>query len=560
MRHTLRAVEGIEAGREYDLNRDEILVGRALACHIVLNDLAVSRTHARLVLEDDAYTIEDLGSRFHTYVNDKRITGRLRLTDGDQVKIADSLFLFRSCPPDVSEKTDDAALTILQSVDARSIADTVLKVNAEAKLRAILQITRALGRTLELEAVLSQMLDGLFEIFPLADRALVLLVDGNRLIPKAVKHRRDWQESVQYSRTIVQQAIDRRQAILSEDAVVDERFTQAQSIADFQIRSMMCVPLLSQEMSPLGVIQLDAQRRDAKFSTDDMILLTSVAAQASVSVEYAQLHKVRLKQAKLEREMDIAQDVQRNFLPRTTPEVKGYDFWGYYLAAGKVGGDYYDFVRLPNGNQAVLLGDVSGKGVPAALMMAKASAVCRVALVSAGDNVAEAIREINNEICHASTGGTFLTLVLCVVNPKTHEITLANAGHMSPMFRRADGSVEEPAESNIRGLPLGIVRDSPYKTASTTLAAGESVVLFSDGISEAASPEDELYSVERVAEQLRRMGGRRAAEIGQALLQDVRRHAAGCEQNDDISLVVFRRNPAQATRPRQGARLQLGQA
>jgi sigma-B regulation protein RsbU (phosphoserine phosphatase) len=541
MHHALVVLEGADTGRRYELDGEEMLVGRGLACHLVLDSLAVSRNHARLVLEGETYAIEDLGSRFHTFVNDRKITGRVRLADGDRVKIADRLFVFHSYRPGVSERKDDAHLTILKSFDAGRATELVLKVNAEAKLQAILRITQALGRTLDLEAVLSRMLDGLFEIFPHADRGLVLLVEKERLIPKAVKHRHDWQESIQYSKTIVRQALNQRQAILSEDAVVDERFTQAQSITDFQIRSMMCVPLLSQEMCPLGVIQLDTQRPGVRFGADDMHLLASVAAQASVSVEYAQLHKESLKRAKLEREMDIAQDVQRNFLPRATPEVPGYDFWAYYLAAGKVGGDYYDFVRLPQGNQAVLLGDVSGKGVPAALMMAKASAVCKVALLSHPQNVARAVCEINNEICEASAGGTFLTLILCVIDPRTHQITIANAGHMSPMFRRNDGTVEQPAESDVRGLPLGIVRDFSYGTISAPLAAGESVVLYSDGISEAVNSQDELYADERIVDQLRRTEGKTAAQIGQGLLEDVRRHAAGCEQSDDISLVVFRR-------------------
>ncbi|HUT89327.1 MAG TPA: SpoIIE family protein phosphatase [Thermoguttaceae bacterium] len=544
MSHTLEVLEGSGAGHRFELSRDEILVGRGLACQIVLDSPAVSRTHARLVLQGDTYAIEDMGSRGHTLVNDRQIAGRVRLADGDRVKIADVPLVFRSHRPEVSEKRGESTTTILRSLDVRHGPDAILKVNAEAKLRAILQITRALGRTLDLEALLSKMLDGLFQVFPLADRGLVLLVEGDRLVPRAAKHRHDWQESIQYSKTIVHQAMDQRQAILSEDAAVDERFTQAQSIADFRIRSIMCVPLLAQEMNPLGVIQLDTQRPGARFTDDDMQILASVATQASVSVEYAQLHKQRLKQAKLEREMDIAQDVQRNFLPRSTPDLEGYDFWAYYLAAGKVGGDYYDFIRLPNGNQAVLLGDVSGKGVPAALLMAKASAVCKVALLSCPDRIDEAMHRINNEICDASTGGTFLTLVLCVIDPQTHDVTLANAGHMSPMFRRADSSIEEPAESNVRGFPLGIVRDSRYATTTVGLAAGESVLMFSDGISEATSLEDELYSDERVGGQLRRMEADTAAGIGQALLEDVRRHAAGCEQSDDISLVVFRRNPA----------------
>jgi serine phosphatase RsbU (regulator of sigma subunit) len=193
----------------------------------------------------------------------------------------------------------------------------------------------------------------------------------------------------------------------------------------------------------------------------------------------------------------------------------------------------------------VLLGDVSGKGVPAALMMAKASAVCKVALLNHSDDLAAAMNAINREICDASVDATFLTLVLCVINPTAHEVTIANAGHMSPLFRRAGGTIDEPADEAVRGYPLGIDEDFEYQTTSTTLGPGESVVLFSDGISEAMNSREELYTDERIAEQLGRSAGKGPAEIGRVLLDDVRRHTAGCEQSDDISLVVFQRQRAE---------------
>lgn len=544
MHQTLQVVQGSDAGREYDLARDEILVGRDSACQIAIDDPAASRRHARLAFENHAYVIEDLESMNHTYVDGEQISGKVRLKHDARVRIGQTVFVFRSPPPEAVEQQEGHAVTVLESADARSFSDTMLKVSAERRLRAILQITRALGRTLDLEDVLAKMLDGLFEIFPNADRALVLLLDGDRLVPKAAKHRRGRPHSIQYSRTIVERAMADREAILSEDAAGDQRFPQAQSIVDFRIRSVICVPLLSQEMTPLGVIQLDSQDERIPFSSHDLHILTSVASQASISIEYAQLHDQVLRQARLQKEMDLAAAVQRSFLPGTMPELEGYGFWAYYLAAGKVGGDFYDFLRLPNGNQAVLLGDVAGKGVPAALMMVKVSTVCKVALLSHPDDLARAVDVINREICAAGADASFVTLVLSVIDPRTHQLTLANAGHMSPMLRRADGTVDLPADDNVRGYPLGITEEDPYKTTTVGLAPGESLVLFSDGISEAMSPRRELYSVERIDRQLSAMKDKRPAEIGEALLADLRRHVADCEQNDDVSLVVFGRAPA----------------
>jgi sigma-B regulation protein RsbU (phosphoserine phosphatase) len=164
-----------------------------------------------------------------------------------------------------------------------------------------------------------------------------------------------------------------------------------------------------------------------------------------------------------------------------------------------------------------------------------------VALLNHPDRLADAMGMINDEVCDVSVRCAFITLILCLIDPRTHEITLGNAGHMSPIFRRGDRTIEEPADENVRGYPLGIERGFRYRTHRTVLGPGESVVMFSDGISEAMDSRGELYSVERIHAKVAGMGRAEPAELGEALIEDVRRHLGGCEQNDDISLVVFRR-------------------
>jgi len=286
---------------------------------------------------------------------------------------------------------------------------------------------------------------------------------------------------------------------------------------------------------------LEAPYGGATFRPDDVQILASVANQVSLVIEYVGLHKRILRQSKLQREMDFAEEVQRDFLPETMPELLGYRFWSYYLAAGKVGGDYYDFLCLPNGKRVVLLGDVSGKGVPAALRMARASNVCKVALLSYPDDLARAMSDINREFCSASRKAAFMTLAVCVIDPETHEITIANAGHPSPLVRRVDGTVDKLVDREASGCPLGVLTDCQYKTTTETLGPGEIVVLYSDGITEARNSDGGLYSIERLRRQVSAMKGKGPAETGRALMEDVRRHAGDREQNDDIALVVLGR-------------------
>ena len=539
--HTLQIIRGNDTGTQYDLNEDEILLGRASSCGIVLTDEVASRKHARLTQEDDSCFLEDLHSRNHTFVNGKAIAERVRLIHEDRIRIGGTLLVFRSELPDAVPDSS-SGMEILRSVDARRSLQAFNQVNAESKLRAILQITQMLGRSLELHTVLDEMLEALFAIFPQADRGLVLLDDGKHLVPRAAKYRRSEEDGIQYSKTVIEQTIRDQRAVLSKNVTTDERFAQTQSLSDLRVRSIVCAPLLAQEGRALGVIQLDTRSQHTGFDEEAADILASVANQAAISVEYAQLHRQIVKQARLQKEMDFARQVQHRFLPTETPHVAGYSFWAHYAAAGDVGGDYYDFVPLPDGRQAAMLGDVSGKGVPAALMMAKLSSVGKVALLRHPDSVVDAMRDMNNDVCDASVDCSFVTLLLCVVDPRAHEITIANAGHMSPMLRRTDGTVDEPAGTNIRGYPLGVQCDHTYKTIQMGLQPGESLVLFSDGISEATDARGEMYSMERLVQRITQTSGTTASEIGDAIIEDVESFVGDAEQADDISLVVISRN------------------
>ena len=180
----------------------------------------------------------------------------------------------------------------------------------------------------------------------------------------------------------MRKCLDELKSYLSEDASSDPDVNAAQSIAEFKIRSVMCVPLATPDGKPLGVIQLDSQDRTKKFSQDDLKLLICVANQASIAIENARLHETILVQQKLEEENKAATKVQLGFLPQSFPILPGYEFFAHYTAARTVGGDYYDFIPLPDGQLAVLLGDVSGKGVPAALLMARLSGEARVSMLT----------------------------------------------------------------------------------------------------------------------------------------------------------------------------------
>lgn len=545
---TLQIMSGDQAGTEISLTQATVRLGRHPTCEVLIDMNAVSRFHAQLVRENGQYYIEDLNSRNGTFVNGAKIEGKTLLSDNDRVKICDMLLAYRvsagagAPPPPPAPPEDDHASTILKTIDASQSPDAMMKVRPEAKLRAVLDISQAIGQSLDQNAIFEKILDSLFRIFPQADRAMLILAeDQEQLRIKSLKLRRPSDETVRFSRTIVRQAMSEKKAILSADAASDERFSMSQSIADFRIRSVMCVPLLAQDQDAMGVIQIDTQSYHQKFEEEDLQILTSVAAQAAVSIENARMHEEILSQERMQRELEFAREVQHGFLPKGTPKIPGYHFWAYYEAAGQVGGDFYDFVSLPEDRLAIFVSDVSGKGVPAALLMAKASSDARVALFQSPHDAARATALMNRAVCDAQLDDRFITMILCIVDLQRNKLSITSAGHMSPIIRRADGSVREPIGDMESGLPIGVLDDFEYVAVETDLEPGDCVVLFSDGISEAMDQSNRLYTIERIREQVAALSPP-AEELGEALLHDVKRHADEFRQSDDMTLVVFSRD------------------
>jgi serine phosphatase RsbU (regulator of sigma subunit) len=329
------------------------------------------------------------------------------------------------------------------------------------------------------------------------------------------------------------------EAVLGNDLPAE--FPNSESIGDLGVRSLICTPLWTPDGQALGVVQLDTRADGRKFTPDDLRLLLGVAGQASMALGIARLHRESLALHRKARDLEVAQQVQRALLPGALPEVPGYAFHAHYAAADEVGGDYYDFVPLPGGRLAVLLGDVSGHGVAAALVMARFGAQARACLEAEAEPSA-AVARLNDLVVRAAVPGRFVTMAVVVIDPAAHTLAVVNAGHPSPLLRRAAGTVEEVAPPDASGMALGLADGQDYPCSEVRLGPGDSVVLFSDGVTEATGPGGGQFEVDGVRAVLGAGTGSPRA-TGEALAAAVRRHAAGCEQGDDIALVCFGRAP-----------------
>jgi len=517
---------------------------------------AVSRYHCKITVENDVCAIEDLNSRNGTFVNDVVTEGRHVLEHGARVRVCDVVFAFFQHEEESStddsgsravmvddDSSDTGSSTIMSKLDVRSgVTGPMLATSPDVKLRILITITQSLSKRVSLDSVLPQVLESLFQIFVQADRGFIGLInDQGVLVPRWTKLRReDSDETIRISRTIASQVMDAKEAILSADAASDARFETSESIADFRIRSMMCVPLLDNDGNAFGMLQIDTLDQRQRFTDEDLELLVSAAGQAAIAIDNARLHEEQLRQRGLERDLELARDVQKAFLPNRPPDVDGYEFFSYYNAANQIGGDYYDYIWLPNGRLAVIVADVVGHGVAAAMLMAKLSAEARYCLASES-HPATATTLLNRRLCQLNLD-RFVTFVMVVIDPQTHAATIVNAGHMSPEYLRSNGELEETGKAD-SGLPLGIADMIEYQQTEISLAPGESMTLYTDGISEAANAARKQYTIPRIREMILASDGS-PSDIGKSIVADVRDHLGDCMQDDDMCLVVLRRSPS----------------
>ena len=549
---------GVSGADRFELGGGETSIGRHPECGIVVDAGAVSRYHAKIVANGDGFAVEDLGSRNGTFLNGQLLTKPEYLREGDRIRISEIELVFHSGEvPEFAQGNsvtfdganfgimmvddqDTEQLSSSHKVEFRSSADGLKMVaTPEAKLEALMQILGNLSNALAVDDVLPKVLTSLFAIFPAADRGFVVMADdeGN-IVPRWVKTRtmQDETETIRISRTIIREVMNRREVILSLDASEDSRFDSSQSIADFSIKSMICAPLTDAEGNAFGALQIDSTQGRGQFRDEDTDLLSGVAAQAGIIINSARMHEQALKQKEVEQDLKTAKQVQQAFLPNSSPEASGFRVSSFYQAANHIGGDYFDYIHLNDGRVGVVVADVVGHGVAAAMFMAKLAAETRFCLASEPD-VARAIEKLNDRMSDMDVE-KFITFLLIVIDPASETATIVNAGHMPPVVRSPDSTISEPGGEE-SGLPIAIDHGMDYEAVDFKLDVGTVAVMYTDGINEAMNAADEEFGMDRVCE-LTGQGGN-ADAIRDRIVNAVLAHVGSTPPFDDMCLVVIER-------------------
>ncbi len=295
------------------------------------------------------------------------------------------------------------------------------------------------------------------------------------------------------------------------------------------------------ESGPRGLIAVgdkESRRGVGPFLASDRRTLSLFANQAALALENARLHLQALEKERLEREMHLAAEIQRQILPKGAPVVAGFELIGWYRPARQVGGDYYDLFRREDGRIGLVVGDVSGKGMPAALMVSILHSALRLLLDQTGFGPVM-LERLNRHIGDSSASNKFITMLLAELDPATGVLHYMNAGHNPAILLRADGRAEElPAG----GMPIGLMPEARFQSRALTMEPGDLLCIYSDGITEAAAPDDEEFGMGRLTEHLRAGHDRPLAELVESIPHAIGEFSQGLPQGDDQTLVLLRRS------------------
>jgi sigma-B regulation protein RsbU (phosphoserine phosphatase) len=527
------------------LNRARFAVGRSTTVELSYpDDAGLSRQHFAFEAQGEDWTVQDLGSKNGTFVNNIPLKARLVLKPGDKITAGHLSIVFspdsKGVGPGVvifegaDDDTSTTSSTLQTSLEGALSNQTMMLERGGAKASAPLQALLKAGQELSENRPLP-------ELFPVilglaieavnAQRGVVMVLDGEALVAKAHKG-----EGFRISSAVRDRVINQKASILVRDAQMDEAFRSRMSIVEQKVRTMMAVPLQTKDRI-IGLIYVDSPFVLREFTKDDLSLLTVMANIAAIRVEAARLAEVEQAERIMKRDLSQAAEIQRGILPEKAPDVPGLDLAGVNTPCRTVGGDYYGFFPYPGERVALALGDVSGKGMPAALMVMAFEARLRVLAEEAG-NAASLVQRLNKVTCANCPSNRFITFFFGILDRAKGELTFANAGHNPPIVVRASGKVEMLEGG---GPVLGILEIAPYREERTKFGAGDTLVIYSDGVTEANSVSEEEYGEERLIEVLSQHRNEPADAIVKAVMDSVSQFATGAAQADDITVVVAKR-------------------
>jgi serine phosphatase RsbU (regulator of sigma subunit)/pSer/pThr/pTyr-binding forkhead associated (FHA) protein len=542
--------------RRVPLESDAVSVGRAHTNDLCYpDDETLSREHVRFEREGEGWSVVDLESKNGTIVNGCRLTGRQALKAGDRLTVGqltitcgeprdqkDTDVVFVPSPssdlnPSATVMTSLEGLLSGESTGPVQASQDSLEIDSQRQfqlpvVRVLIRAGRELAGHQPLEELFSLILSQAIEAVK-AERGILMTVEGGKLIPRATNG-----EGFRISTMIRDRVMENKESLLVRDVGQEKTLVNQLSISEQQIHSLMAVPLQTQEQV-IGLIYVDSRLFVREFTPDDLNLLTVLANVAAIRLDRERHLELQRREQRRTRDLEQAAEIQRGILPADPPRVDGLELAGHNAPCRTVGGDYYDFIRYPDGRLALVLGDVAGKGMAAAMLMSNLQA--RVQLLTEDPPPLGAlITRLDRSLQANCPSNRFITFFMCVVDPITGEIAHCNAGHNPALLVRASGEVE-PLEAV--GTVLGILPHLGYEERVGRLEVGDLIAIYSDGVTEATGRDGNEFGQTRLADLVVDKRSDPAPEIVRAVRRALRDWCASDVAEDDVTLIVARRVP-----------------
>ncbi|MBL8171137.1 MAG: SpoIIE family protein phosphatase [Acidobacteria bacterium] len=548
----LKIVNRFGVTRFLPLNKPVFTIGRKAENDLQLLSDTVSRQHAEIIYQDDTYYLVDVGSKRGTYVNDQRIQriglqhqDRLRIGGDDEQQI---IFLDESVERASAIFDSSPSLTLSPSTRDRA---RVTSANEELqKLSRFVEVNQAFKFSLTPDDVLCLIVDAAIEITGAERGFLMLRNEHGDLEFKVARDRyRNWLVGNEFSmsRSVVEDAFKQDVSVILNDRDEAASYFSRDSIRGLDLRSIACIPLRRFQMTDnmdatmvlkrdvLGVLYVDSHVAGGTLTQTSLKLLESLAFEATKSLESVRLMHEEQEKKQLEQELNMARQVQVALSPVVTKEFPHFELATHSIPSRYVGGDFYDFVSLKDDRAVFSLGDVSGKGMAAALLAAMAQGALQAQFTS-NLPLSDVITSLNKVLVQRSASNRFLTLFCAVLDREGH-FTYINAGHNLPILARTNGATESLTTKSVL---LGAFDFVEYKPRQTRLASGDVVVMYTDGVTEAVNAQHEMFGEERLEQLIKDNVHLSAEHLKQHILDEVLAFTAGLPQGDDITLIVLK--------------------
>ena len=525
------------------LDIDYIGIGRSTDNELAFpDDSGLSRKHMAFERRGAAWIVSDLGSKNGTMVNGDRIAEAHTLQPGDRVSAGHIVIEYGASAPSaridqtvvfVERGSEEVGTTVVAKLEGALSSKGPQSPQQDTRhMQALIKAGRELSGHRPLQDLFAVILDLAIEAVGAA-RGVLMTLESNGLIMRAARG-----DKFKISSVIRDRVLDGRESMLVRDATLDRALRERLSIVEQGVRSMMAVPLQT-DNKVIGLIYVDSPYQVLEFSSGDLNLLTVLSNVAAIRIEHARHAEVEHAAQLIMRDLQQAAEIQRGLLPSKPPKVQQFDLAGYNEPCRTVGGDYFDYFMTPDGKLALLVADVAGKGMPAAMMMSSLQARVHV-LAEAIPDLGPMVTRLNKIVKDTCPANRFITFFMSLIDPATGEVTYCNAGHNPAIVARADGKIEMLGGGG--GPPLGILPFSKYSEETTVLHPGDVFVLYSDGMTEAAKPElDDEFGEERLAGLVSSNRENSADTILDIAYQSVKTWLDGNPAADDVTLVVAKR-------------------